>query len=125
MIWIDGFLRSLVFLLAILVHRWLPGSKGLKKSVHLDMQGVALGSRILGIWTKFHGKDWIVANFYNLHSWMGLICMSLFAAQVIWSSLEPRFPFLYSHFLYKKVACFSRKLALLVVSFCVGKKKTK
>ncbi|KAL5553523.1 hypothetical protein UlMin_040924 [Ulmus minor] len=66
---------------AILVHRWLPGSKGLKKSVHLCLQGVALGSGIFGIWTKFHGEDGIVANFYSLHSWMGLICMSLFAAQ--------------------------------------------
>lgn len=66
---------------AILVHRWLPGSRGLKKSVHLCLQGVALASGIFGIWTKFQVNDGIVANFYSLHSWMGLICVSLFGAQ--------------------------------------------
>ncbi|XP_061339287.1 probable transmembrane ascorbate ferrireductase 4 [Gastrolobium bilobum] len=66
---------------AILVHRWLPGSRGLKKSVHLCLQGVALASGIFGIWTKFQGKDGIVANFYSLHSWMGLICIFLFGVQ--------------------------------------------
>uniref|UniRef100_A0A7C9DLF7 ascorbate ferrireductase (transmembrane) n=2 Tax=Opuntia streptacantha TaxID=393608 RepID=A0A7C9DLF7_OPUST len=66
---------------AILVHRWLPGSRNLKKTVHLGMQGVALASGVFGIWTKFHGKDGIVANFYSLHSWMGLICVLLFALQ--------------------------------------------
>ncbi|XP_022777009.1 probable transmembrane ascorbate ferrireductase 4 [Durio zibethinus] len=66
---------------AILIHRWLPGSRNLKKSVHLCLQGVALGSGFFGIWTKFQGKDGIVANFYSLHSWMGLICVCLFGAQ--------------------------------------------
>ncbi|XP_075104133.1 transmembrane ascorbate ferrireductase 2-like isoform X2 [Nicotiana tabacum] len=67
---------------AILVHRWLPGSRNLKKSVHLCLQGLALACGIFGIWTKFHSSDGIVANFYSLHSWMGLICVSLFGAQV-------------------------------------------
>ncbi|KHG22144.1 putative transmembrane ascorbate ferrireductase 4 -like protein [Gossypium arboreum] len=66
---------------AILIHRWLPGSRNLKKSVHLCLQGVALGCGVFGIWTKFHGQDGIVANFFSLHSWMGLICVSLFGAQ--------------------------------------------
>ncbi|KAK9276466.1 hypothetical protein L1049_005999 [Liquidambar formosana] len=68
---------------AILVHRWLPGSRNFKKSVHLCLQGVALASGVFGIWTKFQGKDGVVANFYSLHSWMGLICVSLFGAQGI------------------------------------------
>ncbi|KAJ7943223.1 Cytochrome b561 [Quillaja saponaria] len=66
---------------AILVHRWFPGSTNLKKSVHLSLQGVALASGIFGIWTKFHANRGIVANFYSLHSWMGLICVFLFGAQ--------------------------------------------
>lgn len=70
------------FFVAILVHRWLPGSRNLKKSVHLCLQGLALACGIFGIWTKFHSSDGIVANFYSLHSWMGLICVSLFGAQV-------------------------------------------
>lgn len=87
------FLCCLSFTPAILVHRWLPGSRSLKKSVHLSLQGVALASGIFGIWTKFHGEDGLVANFYSLHSWMGLICMLLFGAQVLsW------FPLTSSHF---------------------------
>lgn len=66
---------------AILVHKWLPGSRGFKKSVHLCLQGLALACGIFGIWTKFHGNDGIVSNFFSLHSWMGLICISLFGAQ--------------------------------------------
>ncbi|KAK4758803.1 hypothetical protein SAY87_020104 [Trapa incisa] len=66
---------------AILVHRWLPGSRNLKKSVHLSLQGVALASGVFGMWTKFHRNDGVLANFYSLHSWMGLICISLFGAQ--------------------------------------------
>lgn len=81
------FLFSL-FSPAILVHRWLPGSRSLKKSVHLCLQGVALACGIFGIWTKFQGQDGIVANFYSLHSWMGLICMFLFGAQVYSSVLH-------------------------------------
>ncbi|KAL8518320.1 hypothetical protein ACS0TY_009621 [Phlomoides rotata] len=68
---------------AILVHRWLPGSRNFKKLVHLCLQGVALACGIFGIWTKFHGQDGVVANFYSLHSWMGLICVILFGAQLI------------------------------------------
>ncbi|KAL4569304.1 hypothetical protein LXL04_024940 [Taraxacum kok-saghyz] len=66
---------------AILVHRWLPGSRKRKKRVHLWLQGVALASAIFGIWTKFQGREGVVANFYSLHSWMGLLCVSLFGAQ--------------------------------------------
>ncbi|XP_009597395.1 probable transmembrane ascorbate ferrireductase 4 isoform X2 [Nicotiana tomentosiformis] len=44
-------------------------------------EGLALACGIFGIWTKFHSSDGIVANFYSLHSWMGLICVSLFGAQ--------------------------------------------
>ncbi|KAH7840494.1 hypothetical protein Vadar_017663 [Vaccinium darrowii] len=66
---------------AILVHGWLPGSRNLKKSVHLSLQGLALGCGIFGIWTKFHGQDGIVANFFSLHSLLGLICVILFGAQ--------------------------------------------
>ncbi|RZC45041.1 hypothetical protein C5167_037990 [Papaver somniferum] len=58
------------------------GSRNLKKLVHLTMQGVALASGIFGIWANFHVEIGVLSNFYSLHSWMGLICISLFAAQV-------------------------------------------
>ncbi|CAN1296243.1 Probable transmembrane ascorbate ferrireductase 4 [Linum perenne] len=66
---------------AILAHRWLPCSRNRRKLVHLGLQGVALSCGILGIWTKFHGRKGFLANFYSLHSWMGLLSISLFAAQ--------------------------------------------
>ncbi|ESQ34244.1 hypothetical protein EUTSA_v10008642mg [Eutrema salsugineum] len=66
---------------AILIHRWLPGSRKTKKAVHLWLQGVALVSAVFGIWTKFHSQLGIFSNFYSLHSWMGLLSVSLFAAQ--------------------------------------------
>ena len=87
---------SFLVLSAILVHRWLPGSRGFKKSVHLCLQGLALACGIFGIWTKFHGNDGIVANFFSLHSWMGLICISLFGAQVCSSLLIFFFIFFFS-----------------------------
>ncbi|KAF2310921.1 hypothetical protein GH714_018544 [Hevea brasiliensis] len=55
-----------------------------------------MGSGIFGIWTKFQGRDGIVANFYSLHSWMGLICICLFGAQWLmgfksfWNRMEMR-----------------------------------
>jgi cytochrome b-561 len=66
---------------AILIHRWLPGSRKTKKAVHLWLQGMALASAVFGIWTKFHYQRGVFANFYSLHSWMGLLSVSLFAAQ--------------------------------------------
>ncbi|KAI3882861.1 hypothetical protein MKW92_034967 [Papaver armeniacum] len=66
---------------AILVHKWFPGSRNSKKLVHLTMQGVALASGTFGIWTKFYLERGVLSNFYSLHSWMGLMCISLFAAQ--------------------------------------------
>lgn len=81
---------------AILVHRWLPGSRNLKKSVHLCLQGVALACGIFGIWTRFRGERGVVANFYSLHSWMGILCISLFGAQWLmgflnfWHKIEMR-----------------------------------
>ncbi|CAK9316824.1 unnamed protein product [Citrullus colocynthis] len=66
---------------AILVHSWLPGSRNLRKSVHLSLQGLALASGISGIWTKFHWDRGFLANFHSLHSWMGLIVVTLFGAQ--------------------------------------------
>ncbi|XP_008801984.2 probable transmembrane ascorbate ferrireductase 4 [Phoenix dactylifera] len=63
----------------ILAHRWLSGWS--RKWMHLSLQGAALGFGLFGIWAKFKGNDGILANFYSLHSWMGLLCVALFAAQ--------------------------------------------
>ncbi|XP_049936153.1 probable transmembrane ascorbate ferrireductase 4 isoform X1 [Nymphaea colorata] len=68
---------------AILIHKALPSwSRNFKKSLHLFLQAVALGLGFFGIWIKFY-KYKGFANFYSLHSWMGLICMCLFVSQWI------------------------------------------
>ncbi|CAA2991533.1 probable transmembrane ascorbate ferrireductase 4, partial [Olea europaea subsp. europaea] len=91
--------KELVFIFGPVLHPWLmmigfllvsgeginyicsvPGSWNLKKLVHLCLRGLALACRIFGIWTKFHRQDGIVANFYSLHSWMGLIYVSPYVA---------------------------------------------
>ncbi|XP_072993878.1 probable transmembrane ascorbate ferrireductase 4 [Typha latifolia] len=52
-----------------------------RKSARLFLQGAALLFGLFGIWAKFKGKNGIVANFYSLHSWIGLLSVSLFGAQ--------------------------------------------
>ncbi|CAI0458932.1 unnamed protein product [Linum tenue] len=91
---------------AILVHRWLPCSRNGKKLAHLGLQGVALSCGVFGVWTIFHVRKGIMGNFLSLHSWLGLICISLFAAQVFISS---------PHSLYLLFNC-----SLLVLSWLMG-----
>ncbi|MQL93614.1 hypothetical protein Taro_026265 [Colocasia esculenta] len=67
---------------AILAHRTLGGwSRGTRTSAHLALQGAAFAFGVFGIWAKFQATDGVVSNFLSLHSWMGLLCLSLFAAQ--------------------------------------------
>ncbi|CAA7402217.1 unnamed protein product [Spirodela intermedia] len=67
---------------AILAHRTLGRwSRGTRKSAHLALQGAAFSFGIFGIWAKFRASDGLLSNFLSLHSWMGLLCLSLFAAQ--------------------------------------------
>ncbi|KAG4116516.1 hypothetical protein ERO13_D12G174500v2 [Gossypium hirsutum] len=83
---------ALLFKSSFLPHSSLPSQEDLIFAVlHpllmvigfilISGEGVALGCGVFGVWTKFHGQDGIVANFFSLHSWMGLICVSLFGAQ--------------------------------------------
>ncbi|THU70887.1 hypothetical protein C4D60_Mb08t29730 [Musa balbisiana] len=68
----------------MLAHRWGVGlgwARGRRKAAHLWLQGAALGFGVAGVWTKFKGKKGVLANFHSLHSWMGLLCLLLFAAQ--------------------------------------------
>ncbi|WOL11764.1 putative transmembrane ascorbate ferrireductase 4 [Canna indica] len=60
-----------------------------REAAQLWLQGAALGFAISGIWAKFKGKNGLLANFYSLHSWIGLLCLLLFAAQ--WAERFLRF----------------------------------
>jgi cyanate permease len=68
---------------AILAYKTLSGTKNFRKFVHLTLQLVALILGLIGTWAalKFHNERGI-DNFYSLHSWLGLICLFLFAIQV-------------------------------------------
>ncbi|KAK3413582.1 hypothetical protein EUGRSUZ_I02130 [Eucalyptus grandis] len=67
---------------AILAYKTFPGTKSFKKLVHLTLQFLALCLSIVGLWAawKFH-VDKGIDNFYSLHSWLGLACLSLFSIQ--------------------------------------------
>ncbi|CAN1222909.1 Transmembrane ascorbate ferrireductase 2 [Linum perenne] len=58
------------------------GTKILKKLVHLGLQFLALCLSLIGVWAalKFH-NDKGIDNFYSLHSWLDLACISLFGIQ--------------------------------------------
>ncbi|KAF6143800.1 hypothetical protein GIB67_016721 [Kingdonia uniflora] len=67
---------------AMLVYKTVSGTKGLKKTVHLMLQFLALCLSMIGVWAalKFH-NDKGIDNFYSLHSWLGLACLFLFTLQ--------------------------------------------
>ncbi|CAN1120153.1 Transmembrane ascorbate ferrireductase 2 [Linum perenne] len=60
----------------------ISGTKNLKKLVHLGLQFLALCLSLIGVWAalKFH-NDKGIDNFYSLHSWLGVACISLFGIQ--------------------------------------------
>ncbi|KAJ3709353.1 hypothetical protein LUZ61_013058 [Rhynchospora tenuis] len=67
---------------AILAYKTLSGTKNFRKFMHLTLQLVALILGLIGTWAalKFHNERGI-DNFYSLHSWLGLLCLFLFALQ--------------------------------------------
>ncbi|XP_051119183.1 transmembrane ascorbate ferrireductase 2-like [Andrographis paniculata] len=67
---------------AILAYKTVSGTKNYKKLVHLLLQSLAFCLSIIGLWAawKFH-IDKGIDNFYSLHSWLGLACLSLFGVQ--------------------------------------------
>ncbi|GFZ18967.1 cytochrome B561-1 [Actinidia rufa] len=67
---------------AMLVYKTVSGNKSFKKLVHLSLQFLAFCFGLIGVWAalKFH-IDKGIDNFYSLHSWLGLACLSLFGIQ--------------------------------------------
>lgn len=68
---------------AILAYKTVPGTKKLKKLVHLALQFLAMLLSLIGLWTvwKFHDERQI-DHLYTLHSWVGLSCIIFFSLQV-------------------------------------------
>ncbi|ERM95107.1 hypothetical protein AMTRI_Chr07g30750 [Amborella trichopoda] len=67
---------------AILAYRILPGTKEVRKIIHLSLHFIALVLGIVGIYAafKYHNESGIV-NLYSLHSWIGLGTICLFGIQ--------------------------------------------
>ncbi|KAL8161098.1 hypothetical protein V2J09_012587 [Rumex salicifolius] len=67
---------------AMLAYKTVTGTKNFKKLTHLVLQFLAFILAAIGFWAalKFH-NDKGIDNFYSLHSWLGLACLSLFAIQ--------------------------------------------
>ncbi|CAL1371246.1 unnamed protein product [Linum trigynum] len=70
---------------AIISYRSLPLKKEEKKLIHLVLHAVALILGIIGIYMafKFHNESGI-ANLYSLHSWLGILVISLYGIQWIY-----------------------------------------
>ncbi|CAN0902747.1 Transmembrane ascorbate ferrireductase 1 [Linum grandiflorum] len=70
-------------------YKSLPLKKEAKKLTHLILHGVALILGIIGIYTafKFHNESGI-DNLYSLHSWLGILVISLYGIQVTEFSTE-------------------------------------
>ncbi|KAG0493712.1 hypothetical protein HPP92_004706 [Vanilla planifolia] len=78
---------------AIISYKSLPGSKDVRKLIHLILHAIAIVLGIVGIWAafKFH-NDSGIANLYSLHSWIGLGTISLYAIQWIFGFVTFFYP---------------------------------
>ncbi|TVU06311.1 hypothetical protein EJB05_49518 [Eragrostis curvula] len=67
---------------ALLAYKTVPGTKKLKKLVHLALQFLAMLLSLIGLWAvwKFHDERKI-DHLYTLHSWLGLSCVVFFSLQ--------------------------------------------
>jgi len=67
---------------ALLAYKTVPGTKKLKKLVHLALQFLAMFLCLIGLWAvwKFHDERKI-DHLYTLHSWLGLTCIIFFSLQ--------------------------------------------
>lgn len=67
---------------ALLAYKTVPGTKKLKKLVHLAVQFLAMFFSLIGLWAvwKFHDERKI-DHLYTLHSWLGLTCFIFFSLQ--------------------------------------------
>ncbi|KAL6320748.1 hypothetical protein AAG906_008748 [Vitis piasezkii] len=73
---------------AIMSYKSLPLRKEVKKVIHLVLHAIALILGIIGIYAAFknHNESGI-ANLYSLHSWLGIVLISLYGIQWIYGFL--------------------------------------
>ncbi|XP_042503591.1 probable ascorbate-specific transmembrane electron transporter 1 [Macadamia integrifolia] len=70
---------------AIISHKSVPFSKGLKKLIHLTLHAIALIFGIIGTYAAFkYHHECSAPNLFSLHSWMGIGVIFLYAIQWIY-----------------------------------------
>lgn len=74
---------------AIMAYKSIPAAKYWRKVVHLVLHLMALAAGIFGVCLafKFH-HEVKISDLLSLHSWLGLIAISLYALQVCPLSLS-------------------------------------
>ncbi|GJN03382.1 hypothetical protein PR202_ga20819 [Eleusine coracana subsp. coracana] len=78
-----NFYYLVIFVLAaLLAYKTVPGTKKLKKLVHLALHFLTMLLSLTGLWAvwKFHDERKI-DHLYTLHSWLGLSCIIFFSLQ--------------------------------------------
>lgn len=66
-----------------MIHKIAPGSKKIRKFVHMLMHLMALSLGGLGLYVAFKiHKDAKLADMYSLHSWFGMGTIILYISQV-------------------------------------------
>eukprot|EP00899_Mesostigma_viride_P004292 jgi/Mesvir1/13864/Mv16006-RA.1 len=77
-------LYVILFSEAIILYKVMPAAKKARKIAHLSVQLVALVLAIVGVIAalRFHNESVPpIPNFYSLHSWFGVVTLTLFALQ--------------------------------------------
>lgn len=67
-----------------MAYKTIPAKRKVQKAVHLVLHLIAMVAGALGVYTAFKYKHEIGAkDMVTLHSWLGIITISLFGLQVI------------------------------------------
>ncbi|XP_016647009.1 PREDICTED: probable ascorbate-specific transmembrane electron transporter 1 [Prunus mume] len=78
---------------AIMAYKTVPGKRNTQKMVHLILHFLALVAIILGIYAAFKfNHESGIPNLLTLHSWLGIITISLFGLQWLFAFFAYVFP---------------------------------
>ncbi|KAI5353404.1 PREDICTED: probable [Prunus dulcis] len=78
---------------AIMAYKTVPGKRNTQKMVHLILHFLALVAIILGIYAAFKfNHESGIPNLLTLHSWLGVITISLFGLQWLFAFFAYVFP---------------------------------
>ncbi|XP_054782656.1 transmembrane ascorbate ferrireductase 1-like [Prosopis cineraria] len=72
-----------VHFLTIISYKSLALKKELKKLIHLVLHAITIALGIIGIYCTFkYDNESRIASLYSLHSWLGIVVISLYYIQL-------------------------------------------